>query len=80
MDEKLKLLWEAVGADYSLGTFEEFRYQMTDEAKRKAFHLETSGTYALGTYKQFNQEYQSSTVDERRNSVNPNLVVKSRQP
>ena len=74
MDEKLRLLWETVGEDYSLGTFEEFRHQMTDEAKRKAFHLETSSTYALGTYKQFNQEYQSSTVDERRNSVNPNLT------
>jgi hypothetical protein len=52
-EEKLKLLYEAVSKDYSVGSYEEFSGKMGDSTKRKAFYDGVGKEYDLGSYEDF---------------------------
>lgn len=52
-DDKLRLLHTAVGHEYNLGSFEEFKQKMQNPDKRKQFYDAVGKHYNLGTYDQF---------------------------
>jgi uncharacterized protein with von Willebrand factor type A (vWA) domain len=56
MDDKLKILYDAVSKDYDLGTFNEFATKIQDPTKRKAFYDGVGKEYDLGSYSDFEQK------------------------
>lgn len=52
-DAKLKLLHSAVGQEYNLGSFDEFKQKIQDPEKRKMFYDAVGKKYNLGTYDEF---------------------------
>ena len=55
-DDKLRVLHMAVGKEYNLGTFDEFKQKMQDPAKRQAFYNAVGKQYNLGTYDDFQKK------------------------
>ena len=56
MDDKKKLLYDAVSKDYDVGTFDDFNSKLQDPEKRKAFYNGVGKEYELGTYDEFNSK------------------------
>lgn len=52
-EEKVKILWNAVGSKYKVGTLEEFETKLQDDKKRKIFFDAVSQEYNLGDFETF---------------------------
>lgn len=52
-DEKLRALHDAVAKDYDIGSFDDFKKNLQDPAKRQSFYKTVGKDYDLGTYDEF---------------------------
>src|ERR1700753_1910700 len=55
-DDKLRILHTAIGKEYNLGSFDEFKQKIQDPAKRKAFYDAVGKQYNLGSYDEFEKK------------------------
>jgi len=53
IEDKKKILFDAVSKDYNIGTFDEFSKKLEDNSKRKAFYEGVGAEYNLGSYTDF---------------------------
>lgn len=53
MPDRIKILYDAVSKDYSVGSYDEFASKLQDEGKRKAFYDGVGAEYDLGDYETF---------------------------
>jgi len=53
MDDKTKILYDALSQEYDLGTLDEFSVKLQDPTKRKSFYDSVSSSYDLGSYEDF---------------------------
>ena len=57
-DDKRKALYDAVGKEYNLGTYDEFTQKLEDPIKRKALYDAVGKQYSLGTFEEFETKVQ----------------------
>lgn len=57
-DDKRKALYDAVGKEYNLGTYEEFTQKLSDPVKRKVLYDAVGQQYSLGTFDEFEAKVQ----------------------
>jgi len=53
INDKKKVLYDAVSKDYNIGTFDEFSKKLEDPTKRKLFYEGVGKEYQLGTFQEF---------------------------
>jgi len=53
MDDKTKILYDALSQEYDLGTLDEFSVKLQDSTKRRSFYDSVSSSYDLGSYEDF---------------------------
>ena len=53
IEDKKKILFDAVSKDYNIGTFDEFSKKLEDDSKRKSFYEGVGAEYNLGSYSDF---------------------------
>ena len=53
IQDKTKLLYDAVSKDYNIGTYDDFSKKLQDSSKRKAFYDGVGTEYNLGTFDDF---------------------------
>lgn len=61
MPDKIKILYDAVSKDYSVGSFEEFASKLQDETKRRAFYDGVGAEYNLGDYDTFTSKVKKNS-------------------
>lgn len=54
--DKTKILYDAVSKKYNVGSYDEFKTKLQDQAKRKAFYEGVGKEYDLGTFDEFQQK------------------------
>ena len=53
VQDKTKLLYDAVSKDYDIGTYDDFSKKLQDPIKRKAFYDGVGNEYSLGEFDDF---------------------------
>jgi len=74
MDDKKKLLYDAVSKDYDVGTFDEFNAKLQDSEKRKSFYDGVGKEYELGTYDEFNTKLDGA-LKKKDETISPTSKV-----
>jgi hypothetical protein len=64
MQDKAKLLYDAVSKDYNIGTYDEFYKKIQDPIKRKAFYDGVGNEYNLGSYDEFSNKVKKKVSGE----------------
>ena len=62
MEDKLKQLYNVVGQEYALGTYDEFKTRLQDEESRKQFYNIVGQEYDLGDYDSFTSNITTPTA------------------
>ena len=64
IQNKAKLLYDAVSKDYNIGTYDEFYKKIQDPIKRKAFYDGVGNEYNLGSYDDFSNKVKKKVSGE----------------
>lgn len=56
VQDKTKVLYDAVSKDYNIGSYDEFSKKLQDPVKRKAFYDGVGNEYNLGSYDEFSSK------------------------
>ena len=65
VQDKTKVLYDAVSKDYNIGSYDEFSKKLQDPVKRKAFYDGVGNEYSLGTYDEFSSKVGGSDLKKK---------------
>ncbi|NBQ16824.1 hypothetical protein EBU24_00755 [bacterium] len=69
VQDKTKLLYDAVSKDYNIGTYDDFSKKLQDSSKRKAFYDGVGAEYNLGTFDDFSAKIGSADLKKKDQEV-----------
>jgi len=72
-DNKVKVLYDAVSKDYSVGTYDEFSKKLQDPTKRKAFYDGVGKEYQLGSYDEFSNKIGAISDLKKKDGTQPSI-------
>lgn len=69
VQDKTKLLYDAVSKDYNIGTYDDFSKKLQDSSKRKAFYDGVGAEYNLGTFDDFSAKIGGADLKKKDQEV-----------
>jgi ParB-like chromosome segregation protein Spo0J len=69
VQDKTKLLYDAVSKDYNIGTYDDFSKKLQDSSKRKAFYDGVGTEYNLGTFDDFSAKIGGADLKKKDQEV-----------